>query len=110
VRSKVRGWWGNDAFQLDFLNEVLSFSFFFFLEYSFFHQVGREAAGKNKKKFHRSRTEAGREVGAELEEIIKTIPADVIDVWKTLGEMVPTEARKKYLEEFKELLVLQEVK
>jgi len=24
--------------------------------------------------------------------------------------MVPTEARKKYLEEFKELLVLQEVK
>ena len=108
MRSKVRGWWENDAFQLDFLNEVLSFLFPGI--FSFFHQVGREAAGKNKRKFHRNRTEAGREVGAELEEIIKTIPADVIDVWKTLGEMVPTEARKKYLEEFKELLVLQEVK
>ena len=82
--------------------------FVFRLLFFFCNQAGKEAAGENKRNFHRSRTEVGREVGAELEEVIKTIPTEVIDAWKGLGEMLPEEARNKYLEEFKELLVLQE--
>ena len=85
--------------------DMMQYLFFFFL--SFFVGGKVPEVGERKKRFHRSsKTEIGVgevRVGAELEEVVKTIPLEVIDTWKMLGEMSPCDARKRYLEEFTEL-------
>jgi hypothetical protein len=50
VRSKVRGWWENDAFQLDFLNEVLSFLFCFSWNFFIFSSSRKRSSREKEKK------------------------------------------------------------